>query len=431
MANVAATITGAMIEPLIWRACCTFLAIKNDTFNTFMISAKNSIFALAACILFATSVFAQTVVAGADQYERYMPKLENKRVALVANQTSVVYNGGHLVDALLAKKVNLVKVFSPEHGFRGAVPDGETVNSATDKKTGLPILSLYGNTKKPSVEMMADIDVVVFDIQDVGTRFYTYISTMSLVMEACAEAKIPIIVLDRPNPNGHFVDGPVLEKGFESFVGMHPVPAVYGMTIGEYAQMVNGEKWLLGGVQCDLTVVALLNYNHSIVVDLPIAPSPNLPNAASVALYPSLCFFEGTGVSVGRGTDLPFQQFGAPWLGHVFSYNFTPQPNAGSSKPPLYNQKCYGVQLTNFAKDFIPEYRKIYLFWLLETYREAPEKEKEKFFNAYFDKLAGNATLKVQIKNGASEEEIRASWQPALMAFKQIRKKYLLYTDFE
>jgi uncharacterized protein YbbC (DUF1343 family) len=393
------------------------------------IKAKNSVIALLFLLSFQI-LNAQILITGASQPEAYLPQLSGKRVALVANQTSVVQNEMHLVDFLLQQKVNLVKVFSPEHGFRGQLPDGEEVKDGKDAKSGLPVTSLYGNTKKPTKEMLQGVDIVIFDIQDVGCRFYTYISTLTLVMEACAENSITVLVFDRPNPNGFYIDGPVLQPGFESFVGMHKIPVVYGMTIGEYAKMVNGEKWLANGVTCNLQVIELKNYFRDAVYNIPVAPSPNLPNMASVLLYPSLCMFEGTNISVGRGTDLPFQQFGAPFLQSEFNEFFIPQPNAGSTNPPLKGQKCYGVEVVNFGLNFIPEHRKLYIYWLLESYRLAPEADKEKFFTSYFDKLAGTDLLQQQIKQGLEEEEIRQSWQKDIDAFKIIRAKYLLYPDF-
>jgi uncharacterized protein YbbC (DUF1343 family) len=370
------------------------------------------------------------IVCGADREAEYLPRLSGKRVAVVCNQTSIRQNKEHLVDYLLKQKVNIVAVFSPEHGFRGTASAGEELEDGKDKATGLPIVSLYGKNKKPTAEMLANVDVVLFDIQDVGTRFYTYISTMSLVMEACAELQKPVIVVDRPNPNGYYVDGPVLKPGFESFVGMHPVPVVHGMTVGEYARMVNGERWLADSVVCDLTVVGMLGYTHNIQYELPVAPSPNLPNALAIRLYPSLCFFEGTSAAIGRGTDKPFQQMGAPWLKNAFpEYSFTPQPNEGAKEPRYLGEACYGVVLTDFARSFLPSYNHLYLYWLLEAYQLAPDKEN--FFVSYFDKLAGTDALRLQIQTGVSEDEIRQSWERDIYLFKIVRTKYLLYPDFE
>jgi uncharacterized protein YbbC (DUF1343 family) len=302
------------------------------------------------------------------------------------------------------------------------------VTSANDAKTGLPIISLYGKNKKPSAEQLQGLDVVLFDLQDVGTRFYTYISTLTYVMQACAENKVKLIVLDRPNPNGYYVDGPVLKPGFESFVGLHQVPVVYGLTIGEYALMVNGEKWLENGVKCELEVVKCKNYDHLTEYDLPIKPSPNLPNQWAVALYPSLCFFEGTNVSVGRGTDLPFQQIGAPYFEEGTTV-FTPKANEGAKHPKYENQKCNGFLLQEFSQYYVHGLGELYLFWLVEAYKQAPDKTK--FFNAFFKKLAGTDQLQKQIEKGMEPDEIRESWKTDINLFKNIRQKYLLYPDFE
>ena len=395
--------------------------------------AKNRIIALALSLLFVASAIVSSsaqITNGIDRDAVYLPTLKGKKVAVVCNQTSVRANGEHLVDFLLQQNVDLQKVFAPEHGFRGTASAGEELEDGKDKRTGLPILSLYGKTKKPTPEMLAGLDIVIFDIQDVGARFYTYISTMSLVMEACADAGIEVYVFDRPNPNGHYVDGPVLQAGFESFVGFHPVPVVHGMTVGEYAEMVNGEGWLESRDSCKLWVVQMTGYNHNMTYSLPVAPSPNLPTDQAISLYPSLCFFEGTSVSVGRGTEYPFQQIGAPWLSTAFpEYYFVPRPNTGAKDPKYNGQACYGVNLTNFATSFMPTYNQLYLYWLIEAYQLCPEKET--FFNNYFEKLAGTDELEKQIKAGMSEEEIRATWEKDLLAFRLIRQKYLLYPDFE
>lgn len=365
------------------------------------------------------------VKVGAEQFSKYEPLLKNKRVGIIANQTSVI-NNMHLVDFLLEKKINISKVFSPEHGFRGAADAGAKVNNETDSKTGLPIVSLYGNNKKPNPEQLKDIDVLVFDLQDVGTRFYTYISTMSLAMEACAEQNIPFIVLDRPNPNGHFIDGPILEKKYASFVGMHPVPIAHGMTVGEYAKMVNGEKWLSNAVQCNLTVIPCENYDHDMLYQLPIWPSPNLNTMQAIYLYPTLCLFEGTSFSIGRGTEKPFTVLGHPKAHGPFE--FTPKSMPGASKPVLENQRCKGFDLYSFSTSYLRDYGQIYIFWLIDCYQNFPEKDK--FFNSFFEKLAGTDELRKQIIAGKSEDEIRASWAKGLVDFQKIRKKYLLYDDF-
>ena len=364
---------------------------------------------------------------GADKTTEYLPLLAGKRVAIVANQSSTIKNT-HLVDSLLSLGVKIKKVFCPEHGFRGLVDAGEKVNSEKDKKTGLNIISLYGKNKKPSAEQLKDIDIVIFDIQDVGVRFYTYISTLHYVMEACAENNKQVIVLDRPNPNGYYIDGPVLEDAYKSFLGMHTVPLVYGMTIGEYAQMINGEGWLKGGVKCDLKVITLSNYSHNDLYELPIKPSPNLPNMASVYLYPSLGLFEGTVVSVGRGTDKPFQIIGHPTLAKS-NYTFTPQPKPGAMDPKYKGQLCKGFNLSDFGAEYIKNSKKIYLYWLIGTYQNTPEKAS--FFDQNFNYHAGNATLQEQIKEGKTEDAIRLTWTDGIKKFKVIRKKYLLYKDFE
>lgn len=360
---------------------------------------------------------------GADRTKHYLSKLQGKRIAIVANQTSVIAkdNGEHthLVDSLLALNIDVKKVFAPEHGFRGKADAGEIIKDGIDTKTGLPIISLYGKNKKPSPDQLKGIDLLVFDIQDVGARFYTYISTLHYVMEACAEAKIPVIILDRPNPNGHYVDGPILEEQHKSFVGMHPVPVVYGMTIGEYGKMINGEEWLANKIQCALTVVPLQNYTHQSTYSLPIKPSPNLPNDTAINLYPSLCFFEGTNVNAGRGTDMQFQVYGSPYLITESSFSYTPKSNEGAKYPKHKNMQCYGQDLRHEKPlDMIR------LSWLKKAYSE---NNKTPFFNAFFVKLAGTEMLQKQIEQGLSEKEIKASWKNGLDRFKKIRGKYLIY----
>lgn len=367
------------------------------------------------------------IIPAAERQGAYLPLLYGKRVALVANHTAVVQDE-HLADFLLSNKVDLKKVFAPEHGFRGAASAGETIKDGRDTKTNLPLISLYGKNKKPTAEQLADIDIIVFDIQDVGARFYTYISTMSYVMEAAAEQKKKVIILDRPNPNGYYVDGPVLELKHRSFVGMHPVPIVHGMTVGEYAKMLNGEGWLRGGVQCDLEVITCQNYDHSKHYKLPIKPSPNLPNTNAISLYPSLCLFEGTTVSVGRGTDLPFQIMGAPWFTE-FNTQFTPVDREGALNPKYEGQLCKGFNLSDFSEHYLIGLGELYLYWLTESYKLAPNKSE--FFTSFFTLLAGTETLQAQIEAGKTPIEIRESWQADLIRFKQIRKKYLLYADFE
>ena len=370
----------------------------------------------------------KSIQTGAEQTELYLPLLKGKKVAITANQTSNIGNA-HLVDSLLARNVNIVKVFGPEHGFRGNAGAGEKVKSTTDDKTGLPLISLYGKHKKPTTDDLTGIDIMVFDIQDVGTRFYTYISTMSYVMEACAENNVEMIVLDRPNPNGFYVDGPMLEPEFSSFVGLHPVPVVYGMTMGEYAQMVNGEGLLENGIKCNLKIIPLKNYTHNSLYELPVRPSPNLPNMDAVYLYPSLCFFEGTMISVGRGTEMPFQLIGHPEYRDGKTV-FIPKPIIGIAPHPKYEGKvCYGTILKDSVENPILKEKQLHLSWLINSYDYF--KGKDGFFNGFFDKLAGTDKLRKQILEGKTEKEIRLSWQAGLESFKKIRGKYLLYEDFK
>jgi uncharacterized protein YbbC (DUF1343 family) len=356
---------------------------------------------------------------GADNFNGFSKFLKSKKVAVVTNQTGILSNNMNLVDFLVAKNVNLTKIFAPEHGFRGTADAGELIVDGKDVKTNLPIISLYGDNKKPKSEQLNDIEVMIFDIQDVGARFYTYISTLHYVMEACAENNIPILVLDRPNPNGTIVDGPVLEPEFSSFVGMHPIPVLHGMTIGEYAQMINGEKWLKNGIQCDLQIVACSAYARDSFYSLTVKPSPNLPNDQAINLYASLCFFEGTNVSVGRGTDLQFQIFGSPFLPND-NFCFIPKPNFGAKNPPYNGIDCFGENLSN-----IPKVERLELKWLIKAYEDT--KDKSKFFNSFFTKLAGTKKLQQQIESGMSAAEIRASWETDLIEFKTMRKKYLIY----
>jgi uncharacterized protein YbbC (DUF1343 family) len=364
---------------------------------------------------------------GAERLKEYLPLLQNKRVGIVANHTSMV-GKTHLVDTLISLKINVVKVFAPEHGFRGMADAGEKVNTGIDEKTGLPCVSLYGKNKKPTAEQLADLDIVVFDIQDVGARFYTYISTMTYVMEACAENKKQMVVLDRPNPNGHYVDGPVNTK-LGGFVNMHAVPIVHGMTVGEYAKMVNGEKWLANGVQCDLKVIAVENYDHNTLYTVPIPPSPNLKTQESIYLYPTTCLFEGTDLSVGRGTDHPFE-----WIGHPdFRYghfNFTPKSMPGAKNPKFMDQECHGIDFTNDDKfgEHAP-LKSIKMLYIYVMYKFFDNKEK--FFTSFFDQLAGNTKVKQMLIAGNNENEIQDSWKKEVQDFKVIRKKYLLYPDFE
>ncbi|MFN8153736.1 MAG: DUF1343 domain-containing protein [Bacteroidia bacterium] len=362
------------------------------------------------------------MLTGADQLSAYLPQLKQKKVAVVANPTSRIGNS-HLVDTLIASGVKVVTVFAPEHGFRGEAEAGEDVAGGVDKKTGVKVVSLYGDHKEPSREDLSNVDVVLFDIQDVGVRFYTYISTLQYVMESCASYGVRLIVLDRPNPHANYVDGPVLQKEFTSFVGMQQIPVVYGMTIGEYAGMLNGEHWLKDSLKCDLLVIRLKNWKHTDDYLLPVPPSPNLPNIAAVRLYPSLCFFEGTEVSLGRGTDYPFQCYGFPDNASG-SFEFTPQSIPGKAKtPPLMGKICKGELLSREGETKRPA--EIELKWLLKAYADFPDKSK--FFNSFFNKLSGNSELREQISRGMSEEQIRTSWKSDLEAFRNVRAKYLLY----
>lgn len=382
------------------------------------------------------------ILTGADQSNLYLTMLKDKKVGVLTNQTGIILkkellnisanpkdktevvkiNTLHLVDYLIENKINLKKIYAPEHGFRGTADAGELIKDGKDTKTGLPIISLYGNNKKPTKEQLAGIDVMLFDLQDVGARFYTYISSLHYLMEACAENNIPIIILDRPNPKGAIIDGPILEMENKSFVGMHPIPVLHGMTIGEYAKMINGEKWLKNGIQAKLNIISCVNYNKGMHYSLPVKPSPNLPNDTAINLYTSLCFFEGTNVSMGRGTEKQFQIYGSPFLENM-NFSFTPKPNNGA-KDPVHNGKlCYGEDLSqNHSVDGLS------LKWLIKSYNHSSNKEK--FFNNFFIKLAGTNKLQKQIEKGISEENIRKTWRIGLDDFSHTRKKYLLYKDF-
>ena len=376
------------------------------------------------------------IKTGAERTHLYLNLLRNKNIGIVANQTSVLSVlqraevapnkmgskrvSHHLVDYLFnSKNINVKKVFAPEHGFRGKADAAELIADGKDQKTGLPIISIYGKNKKPTTAQLKDIDVIVFDIQDVGVRFYTYISTLHYVMEACAEAGIPVIVLDRPNPNGHYVDGPILEPKHSSFVGKHPVPVVYGMTIGEYGQMINGQKWLKNEVKCDLTVIPLENYSHNSEYSLAIRPSPNLPNDKSINLYPSLGFFEGTTINAGRGTEFQFQRYGASFFPKV-DFSYTPKPNFGAKYPKQKDKLCYGVDLSDEKK-----LSAINLEWLIDAYKKTPQTQE--FFGSTFTIHAGGTKLQQQIEQGLSPKEIRNTWKKDVEAFKLIRERYLIY----
>ncbi|MFN3341483.1 MAG: exo-beta-N-acetylmuramidase NamZ domain-containing protein [Flavobacteriales bacterium] len=372
-------------------------------------------------------LIAEKTIMGAERMDSILPLISGKKIAIVANQTSLV-NGVHLVDTLIASGVAVQKVFALEHGFRGEVQAGEHIKSGKDPKTGVPIVSLYGNNKKPKAEVLQDVDVIIFDIQDVGARFYTYISSLHYIMESAAENGKTVLVLDRPNPNGFYVDGPVLNTEHKSFVGMHPVPIVHGMTVAEYAQMINGEAWLAGGVQCDLKVVLCSNYDHSVLYELPVKPSPNLVNQAAIYLYPSLCLFEGTFVSVGRGTDFPFQVIGMPDYSPG-TFRFTPRSAAAAKKPPHMDVECKGYDLRDSANNVLKT-RCINLNWLLTMYANCPDKKIFFENDGMFTLLAGGKLLREQMEKGMSEAEIRKSWEKELTSFMEIRKKYLLYKDF-
>jgi uncharacterized protein YbbC (DUF1343 family) len=383
------------------------------------------------CSLIALSVMAcssektdNTLQTGAQRVSEYMPLIEGKTLAVVTNQTAMV-GPGHLVDTLISLGADIKVIFAPEHGFRDLADAGAVITSGTDPVTGIQVVSLYSSKKKPAPEDLSGIDAVIYDIQDVGTRFYTYLTTMCYVMEACAENGKPFIVMDRPNPNGYYIDGPILDTaGYRSFVGIHPVPVVHGMTLGEYAGMVNGEGWLAGGVTCDLTVIKCLNYTHETMYELPVIPSPNLPNMNSVYLYPSLCFSEGTVLSCGRGTGFAFQVLGAPELPDT-GFSFTPEPTFGSSNPKYNGIVCYGYDLRNALQDGLVPKPEINIGWIIDAYNAFPDKER--FFTGYFDTLAGSSTLREQIIDGMTADDIRATWKEGLDNFRLTRQKYLLY----
>lgn len=384
--------------------------------------------AMMTLLLFSVGVHAQEkMITGAENTAAWFPLVKDKNIALVANQTSII-GQIHLVDTMLRLGLKVAKIFSPEHGFRGAASAGEKVSDDVDSATGISLVSLYGNNKKPTAEALQGIDIMIFDLQDVGVRFYTYISTMHYVMQACAEQKIPLIILDRPNPNGFYVDGPVLQDSFASFVGMHKVPVVHGLTIGEYAQMINGEHWLKQNIACEIKVIPCIGYTHQSRYFLPVKPSPNLPNQLAIYLYPTLCFFEGTLISVGRGTNKPFQQYGHPLLMNSET-SFVPKSMPGASNPPYANEVCFGYDLSNYDDVSDSLSSGIHLEILIDAYRNFPDKKN--FFNSFFNKLAGNDILQKQIVSGKSVAEIKASWQSDLQQYKTVRSKYLLYQDFE
>ena len=364
------------------------------------------------------------IVLGAQQTERYLPILKIKNIGIVANQTSVIFKPEgytHLIDTLLSLNIIIKKAFAPEHGFRGRADAGEYVKDGVDAGSGIPIVSLYGSNKIPNAAILSDLDVVIFDVQDVGARFYTFLSTLHYMMETCANLGITVLILDRPNPNGHYVDGPTLDLKYTSFVGVHPVPVVHGMTIGEYAQMINGEGWLKEGVKCELKVISIQNYTHSTIYQPPINPSPNLPNSKAINLYPSLCFFEGTNMSMGRGTANQFQIIGSPFLkGDLYNYEFIPKPNIGAKYPIHEGDICKGLNLQNE-----PRLNYIELKWLIDAYQNSSNKIV--FFNPFFTKLAGQELLQKKIENGWNAQQIRASWKDDIEKYKRLREPYLLY----
>lgn len=377
------------------------------------------------------SDFDDTIVPAADQFYKYYDFIKGKRLGLVVNHTSMV-GQTHLVDTLLSMDCTIKKIFAPEHGFRGKADAGEKLKDGVDGKTGIPIVSLYGKNKKPSAAQFENLDLIIFDIQDVGARFYTYTSTMTYIMEACARYKVPLLILDRPNPNGHYVDGPILQKGQRSFVGLHPVPVVHGLTVAEYARMINGEGWLEDNLKCELYHVECLNYNHNKFYKLPVKPSPNLPNMHSIYLYPSLCLFEGTTVSVGRGTNKQFQIYGHPACSKG-TYQFKPTPKAGAKRPKHKDKECKGYNLSTLPIQSLQQQGAFKLDYVLDFYKKLETEEQADFFlsNKFFNLLAGNEELMAQIKEQKNAVSIRATWALELEAYKKIRKKYLLYQDFE
>lgn len=374
---------------------------------------------------FAQNIDKECFKTGADRPELYLPLLKNKTIAVVTNQTGLLKDKTFLVDFLVKNNINIKTIFAPEHGFRGDADAGEHVKNGIDKKTGISIISLYGDNKKPKPDQLKGIDLVLFDIQDVGVRFYTYISTLTYVMEAAAENKVEVMVLDRPNPQDGFIDGPVLKNPWKSFIGMHEVPVIYGLTIGEYGKMVNGEKWLKNGIQAKYSIIPMQNYHKKLRYGVSDKPSPNLPNDTAINLYPSLCFFEGTQVSVGRGTDLPFQIYGSPWTKNL-QYQFTPKPNFGAKDPFLNGKLCYGENLSDKNLDL----RKLDISWLVKAYKNYKNPGQDFFLkNLFFDKLAGSDELRKQLIAGKSSEEIKDSWKKDLENFQNIRSKYIIYPD--
>ena len=393
---------------------------------TFMILYfKNTVLLFVWFFCFDISFSQNQILTGADQYNKYIPLLKNKNIGIVAHKASRlnIKNKTHLVDFLLEKDIQIKTIFAPEHGYDGRSDNGDLLDDSMDESTGLNIISLHGKIKKPLPKHLKNIDLMVFDLQDVGARFYTFISTLHYVMQACAEKNIPILLFDRPNPNGHYVDGPVLNIKFKTFVGMHPVPIVHGMTIGEYALMINGEKWLGDNLKCDLKIIELKNYTHQSKYTLPVRPSPNLPNDQSISLYPSLCLLEPTTISIGRGTEKQFQIYGHPNFPES-DFKFTPFPNFGSKEPKWNSNLCFGVSLEKIKVS-----NRLDLSWLIDAYNKLPKNQV--FFKDSFERIAGNDELRKQIMNNTPISEIRKSWEPELSNYKKIRKKYLLYPDYD
>lgn len=399
---------------------------------------KRSLVLILLFVLSLSSCYAQTkkvtghIITGADQTGLYLPYLKGKRIGMVVNQTSIIGKTPS-VDSLHNLGVNIVKVFGPEHGFRGNASAGVHVDDEVDAKTGIKVLSLYGKTSKPSKESLSDIDLMIFDIQDVGARFYTYTITLHRVMEACAENNVELLILDRPNPNGYLIDGPILDPKFKSGIGIHPVPIAHGMTVGEYAKMINGEGWLANQVKCNIKIIPVKNYKHDMSYELPVFPSPNLNSQQSILLYPSVCWFEGTIISQGRGTYFPFTVLGNPDLKGKYSFSFTPKSIKGMSETPLFmDTECFGLDLRKYDISQLRKKKQINIQWMIEFYKVYPYKEK--FFDASqskeinnINRLAGTDLFKQQIVEGKSETEIRKSWEPGLSQYKKMRKKYLLY----
>lgn len=373
-----------------------------------------------------------SIITGAERIDKYLPLLKDKRVAIMANQTTVI-NRSHLVDSLLLRDVNIVKIFGPEHGFRGNASAGIEINNETDKVTGIQIISLYGKKKKPSKEDLSNVDIVIYDLQDVGCRFHTNINALVKLMEACSESKIKLIILDRPNPNGYLIDGPVLDMKYKSGIGMFPIPMSHGLTVGEFAMMANGEGWLQNGIQCEITIIPVANYNHDMPYKLPINPSPNLNTQQSILLYPSTCMFEGTYLNHGRGTPFPFTILGSPELKGKYKFSFTPEGIKGMAENPIFKGMiCYGIDLRNFNVEEMRKKKRINLSWIIELYKAHPDKKK--FFDSslsnqmgVIETLIGSGLFREQIISGTSENEIRQSWEPELSQYKLMRLKYLLY----